>query len=329
MPDGGAVSGPLIADMFVGEALAAEFGGAAFGGELLGGASGAFDMAGWAGSGLEGAYASMPNVGEFVGPGLEGSSWNGGGAFVGPLTSTESANAFMPYATPAPMETGAFDQGGSSGSGIPGSGPSSQDWLSKFKNNPFKSLYDIANGGQERPGGGATPATWASSLYSGYKGLQLADQQKKLSQMALAGSDPWGANGGRAGAANTLSANLADPAAYYASPEYKALQQATLRSGAAGSYNGSGNLLAALQNAGSGGRTNYLSMLSGLAGANQNPATAYATSGNLLNGAADTTSRALASFAYPTGMNNAATNGIPPQVLMAMLAGSNRTGATA
>lgn len=340
MPDGGAVSGPLIADMFIGEMLAAEFGGMMLAGELGGaalvgeglGAAGAFEAGGWAGSGLAGLDAGVGAAGAWAGTGIAAGETAGSYGAIAAAEDAFIGSQMQALASGAAAGTAGGAYAGSAG-GVPVPEPTwtgaqgGFDWSGGVGQETLRGKVNPWNLGQEI--WGSTPVQMArtgQSMYSGWKGLQMAEQQQKLAGMALSGSDPWGASGGRANAANALSGALADPAAYYSSPEYKALQQATMRSGAAGGYNGSGNMLTALQNAGSSGRNSYLQTLGGFAGAGLNPATAYATSGGLMNNAADLTSRSLASLAYPTGMNSASTNGIPPQLLAALL---SRQGATA
>lgn len=135
-------------------------------------------------------------------------------------------------------------------------------------------LKQVLGGG----GGGSGGLSMMSSLVNagtGLYGLYQSEQQKKLAKLAAMRSDPWGTSGGRDLAAGQLKGVLeGGSAAYENTPAYRARMQAVQRSMAANGYLGSGNMAVAAANAGTAGYNEYLQQMSGLAGANANPATA-------------------------------------------------------
>ena len=122
-------------------------------------------------------------------------------------------------------------------------------------------------------------------------------------------------------AGGQLQALLQDPSSITSMPGYQAGLTAVERKMASQGYNGSGNMMAALQQYGGNFYNDAVNRLSGLAGANQNPA----SSGQLLlqgtGQANDLTSRSLASIGYGIQGNQ----GINPAILEMIL----RTGGRA
>lgn len=92
--------------------------------------------------------------------------------------------------------------------------------------------------------------------------------------VSLAGVDPWGDIGGRVLAGNQLKTLLTDPSSITSMPDYEAGMQAVERSLASQGYQGSGNMMAALQKYGGQFYNQAVSRLSGLSGASQDPAIA-------------------------------------------------------
>ncbi len=108
-----------------------------------------------------------------------------------------------------------------------------------------------------------------TSLY----GLYQQNQLKKLAQMAMQQSDPWGQSGGRALAGGQLQGLLRDPSSITKMPGYQAGLEAVQRSLGSQGYQGSGNMMAALSKYGGDFYNNALSQLGYLGGAGLNPAT--------------------------------------------------------
>ena len=121
--------------------------------------------------------------------------------------------------------------------------------------------------------GGLGTAGGMMNLGTGIYGLYQSEQQRKLAKLAAMRADPWGTSGGRDLAASQLQGVLSGGSdAYMNTPAYRARMQAVQRSMAANGYLGSGNMAVAAANAGTAGYNEYLQQMSGLAGANQNPA---------------------------------------------------------
>jgi hypothetical protein len=121
----------------------------------------------------------------------------------------------------------------------------------------------------------------------GLYGLYSANQMNKIA----GGSDPWGKYRPEAAA---MAANLMrDPSSLTKMPGYQAGLDAVMRSMSAQGYQGSGNMMAALDKYGGDMYMQYLQMLAGLGGAGVNPLGA----GQLRMGAQqDATSSVLSSI---------------------------------
>lgn len=122
---------------------------------------------------------------------------------------------------------------------------------------------------------GLSPTTSAGlgglwSAGSGIYGLYQSDQLKKQAAKYAQQADPFGPY--RSGYAQQLQGLMNDPSGVTKLPGYEAGLQAVQRSMAAQGYNGSGNMMAALSKYGGDFYNNAVSQLSGLAGANINPA---------------------------------------------------------
>jgi len=113
--------------------------------------------------------------------------------------------------------------------------------------------------------GGGVPGAGNVSI-GGYGGGSTAADFK--------GVDPWGEIGGRILAGDQLKSLLTDPSSITSMPDYEAGMQAVERSMAAQGYQGSGNMMAAMQKYGGQFYNQALTRLSQLAGTNQDPATA-------------------------------------------------------
>ena len=152
-----------------------------------------------------------------------------------------------------------------------------------------------------------------SSMYSGMKALSLADQQRKLAQRAGQRADPWGTSGGRAQADAQLQQLNRDPSAAMAGdPRYAAMVQAAQRATAIHGQD-SGAMAAAGAQAGGNWYTQRMAELSGLAGANANPAAGVSVEMAGLTNSNDLYSKGLASIGY--GMQRFGGADMPPEVL--------------
>lgn len=151
-----------------------------------------------------------------------------------------------------------------------------------------------------------------SSLYSGYKALTLADEMKKRSAGLASKADPWGASGGRAAAdAQLQELNKNPTAAMAGDPRYAAMVQAAQRATAMHGQD-SGAMAAAGAQAGGNWYTQRMAELSGLAGANANPAAGVQAELSGLTASNDLYSRGLASIGY--GTQRLAGTAVPPEV---------------
>ena len=130
------------------------------------------------------------------------------------------------------------------------------------------------------------------NLVSGLYGLNAAQQMQAMTGRA----DPFGAY--RPGYAAQLSQLTADPSRITSMPGYRAGLQAVQRSMAAQGYQGSGNMMAALQKYGGDFYGQEVNRLASLGGANISPQIALQGQGM----AADLASRGLASLGYGTRM---------------------------
>lgn len=107
-----------------------------------------------------------------------------------------------------------------------------------------------------------------SALY----GMTQADQMKRLAMMQANKASPWQTAGGADLASQQLMALLSGQTDISTMPGYKAGEQAVQRSMAAQGYQGSGNMMAALQQYGGNFYNNAVSQLGQLSGAQFNPA---------------------------------------------------------
>jgi len=150
-----------------------------------------------------------------------------------------------------------------------------------------------AQGGGQLPWG--SPGN-VSGLYSGFRGLQAADQMANMSRMAGQRVDPWGQSGGRAQAGQQLQGVMNGGSdAYMNTPAYKARMQAVQRTMAP--YGNSGNLAAAAAQAGGAGYNEYVQQMAGLAGAgNAGMGGQLELSG--MSNSNDLLSKSLATLAY-------------------------------
>jgi hypothetical protein len=155
--------------------------------------------------------------------------------------------------------------------------------------------------GLQTLGGGVGSMPWGSpgnllTMGSGLYGILSAQQLKKQAAQLAAQADPFAAY--RPGYAAQLSALEANPSSITSTPGYTAGLQAVERSMGAQGYQGSGNMMAALANYGGNAYQQQVSQLSGLAGANLNPASAgqLALTGSM--GASSLTGQGLASLGY-------------------------------
>ena len=150
--------------------------------------------------------------------------------------------------------------------------------------------------------GGSTGAMpWGSpgnllTMGSGIYGLINAEQLKKQASLLQQQADPFGQY--RSQYAGQLSALEANPSSITTLPGYQAGMDAVTRSMGSQGYQGSGNMAAALQQYGGNFYNQEVQTLSGLAGANLNPAAAgqLALTGTL--GANQLTGQSLASLGY-------------------------------
>jgi hypothetical protein len=137
----------------------------------------------------------------------------------------------------------------------------------------------------------------AMSIYSGIRGMDLADQMRKQAQQAQLKADPFGTSGGRATADAQLQALMTNPGAISASdPAFKARMQGAQRA-MAGMGQDSGAMAVAGANASSTWYDQRLASLGGLATA---PGAAEAQRLGL-SGAGDAAgleSKGLASIGY-------------------------------
>ncbi len=158
----------------------------------------------------------------------------------------------------------------------------------------------------------------AMSMASGLYGMTLADQQRKLAMLAAQKADPWGQSGGRALAGGQLQDLLQNPGNVTKLPGYQAGLEAVQRSMQAQGYQGSGNMMAGLSKYGGDFYNNAISQLSGLAGANQNPAAGQQLMLGGTQNANSLASSSLASMGYGMTQATGGSTQMPPQ-LMAQL----------
>ena len=131
-----------------------------------------------------------------------------------------------------------------------------------------------AGGGSPQSSGGSG-RNWtdtALKLGSGIYGLYQAGQQKQLAQQAIAGSAPWAASGGMAGAGQQLQKVIAGD--FTGDAGFKAAQMAAARAGSQqpGGFAASAAARAALQY-----QNDRIQALGGAAGVGFNPGQGYQT----------------------------------------------------
>lgn len=98
-----------------------------------------------------------------------------------------------------------------------------------------------------------------------YENMQANNQAKRL----MAASDPFSQY--RPGAASQLNSLMSNPSSLTSTPGYQAGMDAVQRSMAAQGYNGSGNMMAALQQYGGNAYNQQVQTLAGLSGASSSP----------------------------------------------------------
>ena len=109
------------------------------------------------------------------------------------------------------------------------------------------------------------------NIATGLYGISQAEQMKKLAMAQANKSTPWQSGGGGDLATQQLMALLSGKTDISAMPGYKAGEQAVQRSMAAQGYQGSGNMMAALNQFGGKFYNDAVTQLSGLSGAQFNP----------------------------------------------------------
>ena len=295
MPDGGVVSGPILGEMIGADLIGSELLGEYALGGLMEGAGGGFGgfLGGEAGLGFGGYEGAGGTIGDFA----TESSWG-----VNPRVDTpvDTSNWYTEDApvdssswyTEDPMQkmrqlsmptpSADFTQGGQTWTQSAG-GPATSTGMT-----PYGQFSQMVNSPEAR---------LANNLYSGYRGMNMADQMGQLGANIGTRADPWGANGGRSMAASQLQGTLNGSLDYTKNPMYAARLQAAQRQMASQGYNGSGNAAVAAANAGGAGYNDYINQMSGLAGVGNGTQTgAIQMSG--LNNQAEITSRSLATGAY-------------------------------
>lgn len=157
-------------------------------------------------------------------------------------------------------------------------------------------LMKFIFGGKSNPSAFGSPNVLSTGLsaLSGIYGLQQSRELRKLAQMALDRSDPFGSE--RASYAARLRELYADPSQVERLPGFKAGLTAVERKMASQGYNNSGNMMLALHDYGGRMFDAEAARLAELAGAGMRPDTASFLSGRA--GASNLASRSLASLGY-------------------------------
>lgn len=132
----------------------------------------------------------------------------------------------------------------------------------------------------------------ATSLY----GMTQADQMKKLAMLQANKASPWQSAGGADLASQQLMALISGKTDVSTLPGYKAGSQAVERRMAAQGFNGSGNMMAALQEYGGKFYNDAVAQLAGLAGTQFNPATSGTLAMGGFNNAAATNLAAMSNI---------------------------------
>lgn len=299
-------AGTVAGDAFLPGALS----GAAATGSGYAGADAAFSAAASLGTGAAGAGAAN-------------GSWDVSGA---PASYPNEVPGGAPNKTFGELSTGMLGANtAAEAGGVLTPASAFSNLLAKYPS--AASALDALSGNSRLAGAagsvGAMP--WGSlgniaSLGSSAYGMYLANQQRKMAQLASSGfqpggavsaaADPWGAvnpNTGTAGrgVADTQLQTLLKTGDVTGLPGYAAGLQAVQRSMAAQGYTGSGNMMAALSKYGGDFYNNAIQQLSQISGATQNPginAQIANTGANINLGATqsanDLASRSLASLGY-------------------------------
>lgn len=109
------------------------------------------------------------------------------------------------------------------------------------------------------------------NIATGIYGMSQAEQMKRLAMAQANKASPWQSGGGGDLATQQLMALISGKTDVSAMPGYKAGEQAVQRSMAAQGYQGSGNMMAALNQFGGKFYNDAVTQLSGLAGVGFNP----------------------------------------------------------
>jgi len=188
-----------------------------------------------------------------------------------------AGNAFSGMgATPTEAAIDAGALGGSAGpssyGGFLGAGGSFGNVLAGGRNllDPAFRGYNAMSGIAPSGGGGGLGSLF--QIGSGLYGLGLANEQRRLAEQYAQQADPFAPY--RSQFAQQLSALGQNPSMITQMPGYQAGLEAVQRSLAAQGYQGSGNMMAALQQYGGQAYANEMNRLAGLSGANLNPAAA-------------------------------------------------------
>ncbi len=160
-------------------------------------------------------------------------------------------------------------------------------------------------GGGSNAGGGKPAMPWGSAgnLYTmgtGALGLLGAGVLNNAGQLAQEQADPFGPY--RKQYADKMAALAADPSSITQQPGYEAGMQAIKRSMASQGYTGSGNMMAAMSKYGGDQYDKLMSMYSGLAGAQFNPAQGAALGLQGTTGALSLAGQSLNRMGYGVGM---------------------------
>ena len=158
----------------------------------------------------------------------------------------------------------------------------------------------------------------AMSIGSGIYGMSQADALRKQALLAQQKADPWGNSGGRALADTQLQDLMNNPSQVAArDPSYALRMQAASRANAQYGQD-SGAMSVAAANASTDWYNQRLGQLSGLAGASQNPASAYQVGMTGQVGANTLASQSLASIGYGVTSAGGGNMGFTPAQLAAL-----------
>lgn len=222
---------------------------------------------GLSGAGVGSSFTGIPAASDI------GAGWGNAASGLGSALGMDTNFAGTPS---NPWSSMPWLGDGSAGVGIPGTttaggmsswvpgmtaDSSASPWYSSASN-IFDKLKSMGSLGSS---GGVSTAT-------GLYGLYQAQQMQALARQLQASADPFA--GQRAQYAQQLSALQANPSSIANLPGYQAGLDAVQRSMAAQGYQGSGNMMAALQNYGGNIYDQQMQTLAGLAGAGANPASA-------------------------------------------------------